>query len=956
MKRSDIFISYRRANKDFTKQLDQALKAEGFEVWVDWEDIPPGAPDFTAEIQAGIEGADVFIPVLSPEFLESEYCLGELELALEYHKRVIPVIYNKFDRTHLPREVRSINWIYFCPHVGDANEFDDAFPLLLEAIRADRQYITDHTRYLLRAREWEQAGKQNRSFLLHGNEIDEAERWLATSGDKDPSPLNLHTEYIFASRANQRRQQRRLTLSLSFAFVIAIALALFSAFSYLRAEEERRIAIESEARAQSLLWSSSALDAVSEDNTRLALPLAIAANRSDLIDPPALSQQALASASYAPGPRRVFPVNEGSIWSTAHSADNRYVVGGTSTGEFVLWEVNASATANTPPNVVWQQTAHEGSVWDVKLHPEGDRILTAGADGYVRIWDIAEQTMRLELEASGGVSLWSMDVDTEGRFIAAGGVDGSVYIWEMPRGELIDTLDSYNEQVWAVAFNPTRTQLAAGGSDGIAMVWSRDLDTNQFEEDRAPFEGHRDDIWTVKFSPSGTDLLTGSGDGTVIRWDVLSGARYGNYQGHDDRVLDLEYDTSGTAFLSTTATGRIYLWNINSNTPVTSYFGHTGAVWDIERMTRGRQFISASSDGSVILWDMDNGAELDTVAPQHGAISAIAFSEDGEFFAYGTEAEMIVKRSLNGSELLEFPDVHTEQVNDLVFINEGRQLITAGDKRVLVWEAQFGPTLQLRLLGHENEVQAVAYYDGETPYIFSGGSDNRVIKWDPATGARLASFAAHDGSVWDLDVNTEYGQLVTGGSDWKVKVWDVETTDLVMTLDSHTDVVRAVAFSPNGEMVISGGNDRVLILYDFATDEEWRFPGHEANITSVAFSPDNRFVASGDENGEVIIWDLNGDPIRRYQAHQDSVSQVRYDPTNPSVVLSASLDGTIRLWRADDLTTLLAWTSDNRNIRLLNSLECENYQLDDSDFAAELCEQALPTPESEVAVVDAGVE
>lgn len=96
MEHSDVFLSYRRKDVDFAKKVDQALKATGREVWVDWEDIPPGVEGFSDEIQRGIEGANAMVAILSPNYIESEYCLMELREALKLKKRVIPIGLEKF--------------------------------------------------------------------------------------------------------------------------------------------------------------------------------------------------------------------------------------------------------------------------------------------------------------------------------------------------------------------------------------------------------------------------------------------------------------------------------------------------------------------------------------------------------------------------------------------------------------------------------------------------------------------------------------------------------------------------------------------------------------------------------------------------------------------------------------------------------------------------------------------
>src|SRR5215831_9733800 len=133
MDRSDIFISYRRSDVEFTKRFCKALQDTGRELWVDWEDILPGIEGFTDEIQRGIEGANAFICILSPSYLESEYCLMELKQALNLKKRIIPVVLTKFDPLPPPDGIGQINWVYFTPHAGQENSFELALPKVIEA-------------------------------------------------------------------------------------------------------------------------------------------------------------------------------------------------------------------------------------------------------------------------------------------------------------------------------------------------------------------------------------------------------------------------------------------------------------------------------------------------------------------------------------------------------------------------------------------------------------------------------------------------------------------------------------------------------------------------------------------------------------------------------------------------------------------------------------------------------
>jgi len=234
---SDVFISYRRKDVAFVRQLHDALKAKGREVWVDWDDIAPGSKDFTDDIRKGIEGANAFVIVLSPDYLASQYCLNELNYAVGVNKRLLPVVYRDIPDGSAPGSVAHINWIYFCEHAGSANTLDEALPKLIEALDTDQDYVREHTDLLVRAREWD-TRQRDAGFLLTEGELREVESFVAQGVSKQPRPTALHIQYIQASREaarerrayeqnlqNESRSRLRLIIGL---LVIGVALTLAS--------------------------------------------------------------------------------------------------------------------------------------------------------------------------------------------------------------------------------------------------------------------------------------------------------------------------------------------------------------------------------------------------------------------------------------------------------------------------------------------------------------------------------------------------------------------------------------------------------------------------------------------------------------------------------------------------------------------------------------------------------
>src|SRR5262249_43393053 len=74
---------------------------------------------------------------------------------------------------------------------------------------------------------------------------------------------------------------------------------------------------------------------------------------------------------------------------------------------------------------------------------------------------------------------------------------------------------------------------------------------------------------------------------------------------------------------------------------------------------------------------------------------------------------------------------------------------------------------------------------------------------------------------------------------------------------SHSDVVTAVAFSPDGKTLVSGCQDGTVQMWNTATGMPvgLRFR-HDKCVTAVAFSPDGKMVVTGSEDKTARLWDV----------------------------------------------------------------------------------------------------
>ena len=284
---ADVFISYSRRDEEFAERLRAALAESGKDVWVDREDIGP-AVEWRREIELGIEGADIFTFLITPDSIRSEPCRRECEHAVAKKKRIVPLLRHEPEGLEVPEELASRNYIFF----RTEEEFAPGFVALLAAIDDLPEWAREHTRLLERAEEWEHRGRDSGS-LLRGGDLREAERWLGEqSAHREPRPTPLQTEYVLAGRRYATRRQRLTVGATLVALAVAVVLALVALVQRNEAEQQRNEAVRQAEVAQSRELAAAAVSQLEVDPELSVLLAAHAAS----VDPDARGR-----ASPAPG-------------------------------------------------------------------------------------------------------------------------------------------------------------------------------------------------------------------------------------------------------------------------------------------------------------------------------------------------------------------------------------------------------------------------------------------------------------------------------------------------------------------------------------------------------------------------------------------------------------------------------------------------------------------------------
>ena len=888
----DVFISYGRADsKEFVVKLCERLKAAGYRVWCDFNDIPL-AVDFQNQIDSGIKKSHNFLFVISPHSINSPYCTKEIEIALHHQKRIIPLLHvEEIERAtwqsrhphgtdaqwhdyrekglhssfpNMNAQISKINWVYM--RAGQ-DEFEQSLSGLEQIFHRHQTYVERHTQLLNDALEWERKQKQT-EFLLLGEMRQLAEQWLKQRfKDEQPPclPTDLHCEFITERIKNAHSKMTQVFLA------------------YAQADAEVMVHIRRSLRRQGITVWSNQTDIPTGEAFKRVVNRGIeeADTMVYLLSPNSLrSQYCQYELRYAVAlKKRVVPILVRPLTPEDNDTELKslqYIdlTDNVRADDYLLDENQLIKTLN-------HDAAYYAQHKDLLVKALKWKRQQQNASVLLRGYDLRQAEAWLKT-AQGRASHSATEYHRE--FIQAS--------LAHPPPASIDVFISYSSADADIA----RTLNSALQSQG-KTTW---FDQESIAAGTANFQ---QEIYKgIEISDNVLFILSPrSVSSPYCKQEVDHGARF------NKRFVTILHQPIDTADLHPELAKVQWLDFSQQRGNFSTHFNHLIRILDTDRahvrshtkwLQRALEWQQQDQSSDLLLRGAESAIATQWLQDSQNHQKTPVVTEGQQAFITASQATLEAETRREKRRMVVLQSL-LAGISVLFLIATGAMTVVFQQKSRLELDEQAGKVSRALITKPvEGLLEALK---------LAGKSRARLWALPPSVRSTLRNaigitveknrLEGHTDAVWSAVYSPDGQTIASGGFDQTIRLWDQNGNPIGQPFEGHEDAIWSVAFSPDGQTVASASSDSTVRLWDLQGNQLSRFEGHWGHVKTVAFSPDGTILASGDQSGVIKLWDRQGKSrtLQSEDKEESTVWSLAISPDGTQIV-SGRDDGLIHLW------------------------------------------------------------
>ena len=636
------------------------------------------------------------------------------------------------------------------------------------------------------------------------------------------------------------------------------------------------------------------------------------------------------------------------VLTVGFSKDGTLLAVGSPLRDRVLLHVVDVATGK----VIQTLTGHKEMIEAADLSGDGTRIVSAGWDATVRLWNVSQGEPTGELKGhKRGITTVSQS--TGGKRIVSANTR-EFKLWDGEKNELLSDLGGENNGAKLVAMSPNGAWLVSIMRDGSAHLWDVEKRSErttlnpdssvagtavvETEVVETPENGDKpaapppsdapepEAIQSLAYSHDGKWLAIAREDGRISVRTAADGRVHREIEAFGDVASGVAFSPDSRLLAAGSFDKLIKIWRVESGEQVAELPGHTNWIFGIAFSPDGQTLASVSYDKTVKLWNIAEAKVAATLSGHTAGIRAVAFTHDGKHLVSGGSDRTAIVWNVETRLKVATLKGHTAAIRDIACSPDGGTVATASeDATIKLWKTDDW-TERAVAKGADGVMFWCLAFSPQGRTLAGGAFDGTVKLFDPSDGRERATLRGPTDAVTAVVFAPDAHEIIAGSIDKSFRRWEAQKAgaatgatgesavpelkpgEAVTALNAITlkvgQPVLSLAFDKPGRLLAVGtGAYRVageLQLWDVIKhDKKWQSPPFKFGLPAVAFSPDGQQLAVGNfaDNFLRLYNTADGERLKELRGHRSKVHGVAYSP-NGKYFATASLDRDIKLWDA----------------------------------------------------------